>query len=71
MSDEYHSGLVPVRFYETAMGFNAGEIAGFPYPEAAALVVRGVAVYVTPPPGVDEQGVPIPATETEGDGAGV
>ncbi len=62
------SALVVVRFYEKHDKYLAGETAGFSYPEAKALVDGGVAVYVSPPPGLDEQGVPLEAeTETEGE----
>ena len=40
-------------------------MAGFPYAEARALVDAGVAVYLTPPPGVDDQGVPLPEPAAE------
>ena len=57
---------IAVRLYEHHGKHNRGEVAGFPYAEARALVDAGVAVYLTPPPGVDEQGVPLEA----GTGAG-
>jgi hypothetical protein len=61
--------LIAVRFYEHHDKHNEGETGGFPYAEARALVDAGVAVYVKPPPGVDEQGVPLPNPEGEA-GAG-
>ena len=57
--------LIPIRFYEAHPPYNAGEVAGKPYAEARALVKRGRAVYLTPPPGVDDQGVPLPEPDTE------
>ncbi len=60
------TALIPVRFYERSGKYLPGERAGFSYREASALVERGVAVYVEPPPGLDEQGVLLePETEAE------
>ena len=57
------SALVVVRFFERHPPYNLGETAGFPYSEAKGLVDDGKAVFVTPPPGLTEDG----QAETEGE----
>ena len=62
------SALVVVRFFERYPPYNLGETAGFPFGEATALVDDGKAIFVTPPPGLAEDGQPVETeAETEGE----
>lgn len=46
-----------VRFYKQSNPFNPGEIGGLKPRDAHRAVALGLAVYVNPPDGVNEQGV--------------
>lgn len=51
--------LVSLRFVKRHTPYSAGVIAGFKPGYAQRLVAAGEAVYVNPPPGLDERGKPI------------
>jgi len=51
--------LICIRFTRNNAPYLAGESAGFELPVARKFVGDGIAVYVTPPPGLDEKGKPL------------
>ena len=53
------SDLVSLRFVTRMTPYSVGQVAGFASGHAQRLVAAGKAVYVNPPPGCDERGVPI------------
>ena len=48
--------LVSIRWTVNQPPYNAGEVCGRQAKDALILVGQGVAVYVDPPPGLDEEG---------------
>lgn len=64
----FNAAKVSVRFITNNGRHTRGERVGFPYSEAMKLVNAGAAVYLVPPPGVDEFGLTDPEPESDENG---